>query len=91
MLTRSSHLCVNVTGRRKAHSAVQELATLLIFIFCAGINSLLQAQVSSGIQGTVTDQRGQPIAGAEVLVRANATGAVTKSITDSDGTFGVVG
>ena len=66
-------------------------ATLLIFIFCAGIGSLLQAQVTSGIQGTVTDQQGQPIVGAEVLVRADATGAETKPITDSGGNFGVVG
>ncbi len=39
----------------------------------------------------MTDQQGQPIVGVEVLVRADATGAETKSITDSDGNFAVVG
>jgi Carboxypeptidase regulatory-like domain/TonB dependent receptor/TonB-dependent Receptor Plug Domain len=78
-------------SRRRTRRFRRFVATLLIFIFCAGISSLLQAQVTSGIQGTVTDQQGQPIVGAEVLVRADATGAETKSITDSDGIFGVVG
>ena len=92
MLTRYfPHLYVNNTGLRKAHRALQELATLLIFILCAGSSSLLKAQVTSGIQGTVTDQQGQPIVGAEVLVRADATGAGTKSTTDSGGNFGVAG
>jgi len=39
----------------------------------------------------VTDQQGQPIVGAEILVRADATGAETKPITDSGGNFEAVG
>jgi hypothetical protein len=89
--TYSPHHCVDTTGCRKALCALLQLATPLIFILCTGISSPLQAQVTSGIHGTVTDQRGQPIVGAEVLIRADGTGAETKSIADSDGNFGVVG
>jgi len=76
---------------RVGHRASQQLATLLIFIFCAGTSSLLEAQVTSGIHGTVTDQQGRPIVGAEVRVQADTTGVETNSSTDSDGNFGVVG
>ena len=92
MLTRfCPYLCSNHTESRIAHRASRQLATLLIFIFCAGVSSLLEAQVTSSIQGTVSDQQGQPIVGAEVRVQADTTGVETKSNTDSDGNFGVVG
>src|SRR5712691_8261017 len=81
----------NPSDRRKAHRCLRELATLCFFIFYAGGISLLQAQVTSGIGGTVADQQGLPIVGAEVFVRADAIGAETKTITDSDGNFGAVG
>jgi hypothetical protein len=89
--TYSPHHCVDITGCRKALCSLLQLATPLIFILCAGIGSLLQGQVTSGIRGRVTDQQGQPIAGTEILVRADGTEAETKSTTDSDGNFGVVG
>jgi hypothetical protein len=81
----------NNCGRRKERRSRGVLATLWVFIFFAGASSLLQAQVTSGIQGTVGDQQGLPIVGAEVLARADAMGAETKTITDSDGNFGAVG
>src|ERR1700693_2944924 len=81
----------NHSDRRKAHRFRGVLATLWFFIFYAGGISPLQAQVTSGIQGTVADQQGLPIVGAEVLARADAIGAETKTITDSDGNFGAVG
>ncbi len=83
--------CKDSFSRRRTRQFRRIVATLLIFIFCAGIGSLLQAQVTSGIRGTVTDQQGQPIVGAEILVRADATGAETKPITDSGGNFEAVG
>ena len=81
----------NPSDRRKVRRSRGVLATFGFFIFFAGAPSLLQAQVTSGIQGTVTDQQGLPIAGAEVLVRAEAIGAETKTITDSVGKFEIVG
>jgi hypothetical protein len=87
----SPYRCANNTGRRRANGALQQLATALIFIFCAAISPLLQAQVASGIQGTVRDQQGLAVAGAKVLVQADAVGGETKSTTDSGGNFGVVG
>jgi Carboxypeptidase regulatory-like domain/TonB dependent receptor/TonB-dependent Receptor Plug Domain len=85
------HLWANIAGSRIANRASQRLATLLIGIFCAGAGSLLQAQVTSAILGTVIDQQGLPIVGAEVVTRGETTGSETKSITDSDGNFAVLG
>ena len=84
-------LCKNNSGRGKARCSRGVLATLLAIIFYAGGISRLEAQVTSGIGGTVADQQGLPIVGAEVFVRADAIGAETKTITDSDGNFGAVG
>src|SRR5712664_1337710 len=84
-------LCKNNSGCGKTRHSLRELVTLWFFIFFAGAFSLLRAQVTSGIQGTVTDQQGLPIVGAEVLVRDDAIGAETKTITDSEGNFKVVG
>ena len=78
-------------SRRRTRRLRRFVATLLIFILWAGTSSLLRAQVTSGIQGTVTDQQGQPIVGAEVLVRASAIGAETKTVTDLHGNFEIVG
>src|SRR5712692_10276038 len=84
-------LCKKNSGCGKTCRSLREIVTLWFFIFFAGAFSLLGAQVTSGIQGTVTDQQGLPIVGAEVLVRDDAIGAETKTITDSDGNFGAVG
>ena len=81
----------NTPGRRIMRRARRVLAASWAFFFFIGGISQLQAQVTSSIQGTVTDQQGLPIAGAEVLVRADATGAETKSTTDSEGGFSATG
>jgi hypothetical protein len=83
--------CKNDCDRRKARCSRRVLATLWFFIFYGAGSSLLQAQVASRIQGTVADQQGLPIVEAEVLVRADAIGAETKTVTDSEGNFGAVG
>jgi hypothetical protein len=62
----------------------------VFFLFVGGIPQL-RAQVTSSIQGAVTDQQGLPIGGAEVVAHANATGAETKSTTDSEGSFSAAG
>src|SRR6202521_4988873 len=79
------------SDRRKAHRSREVLATLCFFIFYTWGISLLQAQVTSGIQGTVVDQQGLPIVGAEVLARADAIGAESKTTTDLDGNLAAVG
>jgi len=79
------------SGRRRALRFRRLVTRFLIFIFCAGTSPTLQAQVTSAILGTVTDQQGLPIIGAEVVTRGEATGSETKSITDSNGNFAVLG
>ena len=66
------------------------LVLLLRFSLLLIVSPVL-AQTTSGIGGQVTDQQGLPIAGAEVLIRADATGTETKVITDSDGNYDDVG
>jgi len=79
--------CKNNSGRRKARRSLRELVTLWVFILFVGAFSLLRAQVTSGIQGRVTDQQGLPFVGAEVLVRADAIGAETKESRIQTGTL----
>jgi hypothetical protein len=49
------------------------------------------AQTTSGIFGTITDQQGLAIVGAEVAVRSAATAAETRYITNSEGSYKAVG
>jgi hypothetical protein len=79
----------SIPGR--AHWFFGPLAILVVFILQPGEISLLQAQVTAAIQGVVTDQQGLPIAGAEIVVRADAVGVEIKTTTAADGSFGVVG
>ncbi len=51
----------------------------------------LNAQVTNGINGTVTDANGAIIAGANVTVTDNATGVSSRATTSSAGTFIVIG
>jgi hypothetical protein len=76
---------------RKAQRPFGALAVLVVFILQPGEISLLQAQVTAAIQGVVTDQQGLPIAGGEIVVRADAVGVEIKTTTAADGSFGVVG
>jgi hypothetical protein len=80
-----------VSDRREARWLFGALVSVMFGVFYAAGISPLQAQVTSAIQGIVTDQQGLPIAGAEVVVRADAVGVEIKTITDADGGFGVVG
>jgi hypothetical protein len=62
----------------------------IFFLFASGIPQL-QAQVTSSIEGAVTDQQGLPIVGAEVVAHADGTGTETKSITNSEGVYRAAG
>src|SRR5262245_34823856 len=74
---------------RSGHRASAQMWLLAILILAFGPS--LNCQTTSGIFGTVTDQQGLAIAGAEVLVQSAATGAETKFITDSDGGYRAIG
>jgi hypothetical protein len=57
-------------------------------MLCAG-NMLPQGQTTGRLVGTVSDQNGAVIVGAEVTVSNNATGQERKVITDDGGNFSV--
>lgn len=63
----------------------------LFLVLVLGVRASLFAQTSSEIFGRVTDQQGLPIVEVEIVARGDTTGSGAKSITDSDGTFVVLG
>ena len=66
--------------------------SILVFwvgIFFSGVR--LNAQVLSGINGTVTDASGAVITGAHVTVTNSSTGVASSAVTSSEGTFTIVG
>lgn len=98
------NLCVPSAGRSlefdarlsfksaEGHSpSCRVVQTALSISLLLVLGSSLFAQTTSGVFGTVTDEQGLPIAGAQVVAKAEATGSETKSITDSDGSFAVLG
>jgi Carboxypeptidase regulatory-like domain len=72
--------------RHRGSTQAHLILALLLFASCN-----LSAQTTSGVFGTVTDQQGLPISGTEIVARHEATAGETRSVTDSDGTFGVLG
>src|SRR5688500_11311696 len=48
-------------------------------------------QITSGIEGTVTDESGNPLANATVTITDTRTGATRTITTGSEGTFAVTG
>jgi Carboxypeptidase regulatory-like domain len=67
------------------------LSLILIAIASLFLGVRLTAQVQSGISGTVLDSSGRAISGANVSATNAATGAISRSVTSSAGTFIVVG
>ncbi|MCS6885362.1 MAG: carboxypeptidase regulatory-like domain-containing protein [Acidobacteriota bacterium] len=53
---------------------------------CAAITGYAQS-ATGGIRGTITDQTGAVIAGAEVSIRNNATGAEANAVTNQEGIY----
>lgn len=63
---------------------------LVLAVLVSGAFSLAFGQSATGaIRGTITDQTGAVIAGAEVKLRNNATGAETSSVTNESGIYRV--
>ncbi|HEX8351004.1 MAG TPA: carboxypeptidase regulatory-like domain-containing protein, partial [Hymenobacter sp.] len=67
---------------------ILKLATLFLFLFCCCARTTLQAQTSqAGISGTVTDEKKEPIPGATILVKNEATGFTTATATSPKGEY----
>jgi Carboxypeptidase regulatory-like domain/TonB dependent receptor-like, beta-barrel len=81
-LRRSSRLSTGRSG---------SLVVFLSVLLSAGTITSVQAQISSEIHGTVTDQQGLPIVAAVVLIRADGTGIATTLATSPDGSYRTVG
>ncbi|MGA9062704.1 MAG: carboxypeptidase-like regulatory domain-containing protein [Terracidiphilus sp.] len=75
--------------RRFPDAVFQSILLLSIAMFFAAAG--LYAQVTNGINGTVTDATGAVIPGANVTVTNPATGVVSHGVTSSAGTFIVIG
>jgi len=60
----------------------------MLFLFWA---TNVSAQNTSGILGTVKDPQGLGVSAAEVVATSEATDGETKCITDSDGSFSLLG
>jgi hypothetical protein len=87
---RSVHASEDQLGRSvHRRAAWAQLCSLLFLVLAAG--SQLRAQTTSGVFGTVIDEQGLAITGAEVVVRSAATATATKFVTDSNGNFRVIG
>ncbi len=62
---------------------------VLLLVAAAGSIGYAQGGASSSLSGTVVDQSGGVIPGAEVLVHNDATGAEATAITAANGTFSI--
>ena len=73
---------------------IADVTRPLYFVLLVCILSLfshtLSAQVAYGVNGTVTDSTGAVIPGAQIAVRADATGVVTNAVSSPSGAFTVV-
>ncbi len=70
------------------------VAFLPVLVFSVGVffsGVQVNAQVLSGINGTVTDASGAVITGAHVTVTNSSTGVASSAVTSSEGTFTIVG
>jgi hypothetical protein len=68
------------------HKCVALLLTICLLSLCS-IPALAQSQTTGRITGTVKDESGAVINGAEVTVTSQATGEERKVMTDSDGNY----
>ncbi len=72
-------------------SVPSALCLSLLTLFVLFNPLLLQGQVQTGINGTVTDLTGAVIAGAHVTATNTSTGVPSSAVTSSAGTFSIVG
>src|SRR6266850_1636814 len=72
------------TGKSRA---ISSLLVLLMLILCTAFTARAQGTTAS-VRGTVTDEQGAAIAGAEVTVTNIDTGFSRNDKTDKDGNYG---
>ena len=77
--------CVN----SRASLALTSVLLFSIVVLLSGTR--LGAQITNGINGTVTDSSGAVIVGASVTATNNLTSVATHTVTSSQGTFNLVG
>lgn len=65
------------------------VAFLSVLVLLSGVR--LNAQSTTGISGTVTDNSGAVIPNAHITATSKATGVTSSAITSSEGTFTIVG
>ena len=65
---------------------------VLMFLIClCGAVVPLHAQNTVNLNGRVTDNNGQPLAGAQIVARNQETNQQRGAITRSDGSYSLVG
>jgi hypothetical protein len=74
---------LNLRNQRKFFSRLSALTIFLLFL-CFGINA---QSGSSSIRGTVTDQQGNPVAGATVVLKSSTKSFAQTKTTNSDGQY----
>ena len=65
------------------------VAFLSVLVLLSGVR--LNAQSTTGVSGTVTDNSGAVIPNAHITATNKATGVTSSAITSSEGTFTIVG
>jgi outer membrane receptor for ferrienterochelin and colicin len=86
----SSDFLILIPGGGSARSALARFVAAAT-VFCVAIISPAVAQVTSTIQGTVRDQQGAVVAGAEVRVSSSALGIDRQTTTDQTGAYRIAG
>src|SRR5271167_2111493 len=80
---------IDIQKNRASHSCALLLCATLVALFLGGIpaNSAAQTAGTGALSGTVTDQSGSSIAGAQVKVTSEASGEVRTVTTNATGAF----
>ncbi|MBZ5499000.1 MAG: carboxypeptidase-like regulatory domain-containing protein [Acidobacteriia bacterium] len=68
-------------------SSLFRLVTAMLLVTLVSLAAYAQGGASSSLAGTVVDQSGGVIPGAEVVIKNNSTGAESKAVTADNGTF----
>src|SRR5665213_726327 len=76
-------------NQQQIHGRGRWMFPLLAFVLLFLSLPLAQAQQNSVITGTVTDNQGAAIPGAEVSVTADATGFVSNTVTNANGIYSI--
>jgi hypothetical protein len=68
--------------------ALRFMQVILLFVFCASASG--QSQITGRIAGTINDEKGAVIVGAEVIVSSKTTGDERSVATEADGNYNVI-